>query len=320
MLASCVEIARVSRYALGACAAAALLAGCGGLRQTQGDVQPPVGAISPSAAVAHARSNRDPWLYVDGSNDVVDAYDLARSHYPPVRSITQGVDKPAGLKVDSQGTLYVANTGNASVTEYRPGADVPSVTLSVNAPQDTAIDPFTGDLYVDTRTKPAGIFVFRRGKTRPSKDILSKLMVLPAQMFFDSSGTLYIADNQSGVLVLKRGTHRVVSLNLQQLDGCTTGIALDERRREKELYVADCDSGLQVYRLGDEYPIRALNDSVYADYLAIGVLGTREDLFAPNVVSNTVSAYHAKAVNPFWVLTTAANDALGVTIKPAGVP
>lgn len=257
-------------------------------------------------------------MYVDGNNDVVDAYDIAKRHNPLVLSITQGVDAPAGLKVDARGTLYVANTGNATVTEYAAGENVPGVTLSVSAAQDTAVDPLTGDLYVDTRTEPPGIVVFRKGKTRPSEYILSKLLVLPAQMLFDSSGTLYIADNQTGVSVIKPGTRRVVSLNLQELDGCTTGIALDERA--SELYVSDCDSGLQVYKLGDQYPIRSLNDSVYADYLAAGRVGKRELLFAPNVVANTVSVYRADGVNPFEVIKTSANDVLGVTIKPAGVP
>jgi hypothetical protein len=118
--------------------------------------------------------------------------------------------------------------------------------------------------------------------------------------------------------VIRPGTHRVVSLNLQNLDGCTTGIALDEHT--SELYVSDCNGGLQVYKLGNEYPIRNLVDRFPADYLAIGVLGKREDLFAPDILSDTVYVYHANRASSFEVITTGSQNALGVAIKPAGVP
>jgi hypothetical protein len=289
-----------------------MLAGCGGS-------QPPIGATSvfPSNGQAES-SSRDPWLYVGGSNNVVNAYDVAQPGEPLVLSITQGIDNPAGLKVDDQGTLYVASPGNGTVAEYPFGQNVPAVTLSVSSAVDTAIDPRTGDLYVDTRANPPGIFIYKRGHTQPSRYILSKLFVDPSQILFDSSGTLYIADNQTGVSVIKPGTHRVVSLNLQNLDGCATGIALDEHT--SQLYVSACSVGLQVYKLGNEYPIRNLVDGFSADYLAIGVVGKREDLFAPDVGSDTVYVYHDNRVRSFEVITTGSQNALGVAIKPAGAP
>lgn len=300
------------RNLLSACITFVLLAGCGG-------VQSQIGGATFSPAAVRQSSDTDPWIYVGGTNNAVNAYDLAAPHSPLVASITQGIDKPAGLKVDGDGTLYVANTGNGTVTEYLAGDSAPRVTLSVTAPQDTAVDPFTGNLYVDSRANPPGIAVFEKGKKRPSKFITSKLLEMPARMLFDSrSGNLYIADNRKGVSVIKRGAQYVESLKLLKLHGCTSGIAIDESTGE--LYVSDCNGFLQVYMLQGQYPLRFLNDSVDADYLAIGAIGTRENIFVPDTTSDTVSAYHAKAVNPFKVITTGSDDALGIAVKPANVP
>jgi hypothetical protein len=181
--------------ALDMCVAIVFLAGCGGQTGTPGTM--PQGAMS-SGNAAHdgslmkpGASGSDPWLYVGGSNSVVNVYDVAQAGNPLVLSITQGVANPVGLKVDNQGTLYVTNGGNETVAEYSFGQNVPTATLSVNSPVDTAIDPRTGNLYVDTRAKPPGIFVYKKGQTRPSRYILSRLFVYPCQMFFDSSGMLY---------------------------------------------------------------------------------------------------------------------------------
>jgi hypothetical protein len=167
------------RYALSIGAACALLAGCG-------ESQPPIAMSLQHQSILNNSSKQlftftlsadDPWLYVSGLNDVVNVYDVARPGNPLVLSITQGVSKPAGLKVDEQGTLYVANTGNNTVAEYPFDQSVPTVTLSVTSPQDTAVDPLTADLYVDTRTEPPGVVVYRKGHTEPSRYILSKLLV-----------------------------------------------------------------------------------------------------------------------------------------------
>jgi hypothetical protein len=72
--------------------------------------------------------------------------------------------------------------------------------------------------------------------------------------------------------------------------------------------------------LGNKYPIRNLVDSFSADYLATGVVGKHEDLFAPDVGSDTVHVYHANRARSFGVVTTGSQNALGVAIKPASVP
>jgi hypothetical protein len=151
------SISGFSRCALSGCAAIIMLAACGGPQRAAG-----AGAIVPPSARSTS-SGGDPWLYVGGSNNVVNAYDVAQPGEPLILSITQGIDNPAGLKVDDQGTLYVASPGNDTVAEYAFGQSVPAVTLSVDSAVDTAIDPRTGDLYVDTRADPPGIFVYKKG-------------------------------------------------------------------------------------------------------------------------------------------------------------
>ena len=311
------------RCCVGLLAVALCLAGCDGdLAQSpttdRAQTSVGLGSFHPSNARARASStDSDPWLYVDGSNNAVNVYDVAQPGNRLVLTITQGVSNPVGLKVDNQGTLYVANSGNGTVAEYPFGQNAPALTLSMNSPADIALDPTTGALYVDTRVSPPGIYVFKKGHTQPSKYIISNLLVLPSQMLFDSSGTLYIADNQTGVSVVQPN-HRVVSLDLQDLDGCTSGIALDEHT--SDLYVSACGGGIQVYALGNEYPIRSLVDSLPADYLAIGALGKGQDLFAPDIFADTVYVYHANAKRSFEVIMTGSQNALGIAIKPANIP
>jgi hypothetical protein len=45
-------------------------------------------------------------------------------------TITSGIDSTRGAAVDANGTLYVANEDNSTVTEYPEGTTSPSVTIT----------------------------------------------------------------------------------------------------------------------------------------------------------------------------------------------
>jgi hypothetical protein len=113
---------RLERYALSAGVVIALLAGCGGS-------QPPIGAPGAMPQTgARASGQVDAWLYVTGNhNNEVAIYDLDKSGFPIVGTITDGVSSPGGVAVDKKGQVYVANE-TGTVTIYAPGKRTPSLT------------------------------------------------------------------------------------------------------------------------------------------------------------------------------------------------
>ena len=146
--------ATLNRYALGMGAAAALLAGCWGSQQVAQTASPqlqrhaastplPGGALShrrPSP-LTHYPKRRHGHLYVGDSYyaSVIDVFPLTGPNQKQIGSISDGVDGPWGLSVDSNKSLYVANEGGgryadrggaATVTVYPYGSASPSMTYS----------------------------------------------------------------------------------------------------------------------------------------------------------------------------------------------
>jgi hypothetical protein len=261
----------------------------------------------------------DPWLYVAGqAENRIDAYDLAQPGLPLVETITDGVNYPVGLTVDSSGTLYVSNLhGGAGVTEYPPGQTSPSTTLQVSQPFGVVVDG-RGNTIVTTRDSPPCMLVFRPGMTQPHRTICSKLFAVPSQVVRARGGALYISDNDSGVVMMKSLDAPVESLNLQDLPQCPTGIALDEHA--KELFVSGCFGGTQVYALGSTAPIRSLNESFPADNIAGGRVGDYYDIFAPHLFGQAVTIYRARTTSALKTLQIGTSQTIGIALKPAGVP
>jgi DNA-binding beta-propeller fold protein YncE len=284
---------------------------------------------SAAAAVAHTtgppggdsdRSHR--WLYVSGgaNESAVVAYDLSAPGMPLVETITQGIDYPDGIAISRDGTLYVANAGGSApgVYAYPWGQTSPSAFYPIASP-GVPLVARNGDLYVTTRDTPPSILIYRRGHRRPSHVVTSSLLQVPAQIIFDGAGDLLVTDNNTGVLVMQRGSLTLQSLGLQDLDGCTGGIALDEAT--KALFVTDCLGGTQEYILGNPYPVENLVEPFPSDNLAIGRVDDHHlTLFAPNLFTGQVVFYDVKTTTPYETLQTDLVEALGVLYKPAGIP
>ncbi|HEY6325973.1 MAG TPA: hypothetical protein VIW73_05585 [Candidatus Cybelea sp.] len=145
-------------------ASAIAYASCGGLQQASTPL--PGGAVSQRASKPPPRDARSgqPELYVScfylcrPSQGIVYIYPLAGPNQPKIGSISKGVDVPSGLSVDSHNSLYVANSGNGTVTVYPNGSKRPSMTYSkgVHVPLFPLADS-AGHVFVSGRS------VFRFG-------------------------------------------------------------------------------------------------------------------------------------------------------------
>ncbi len=126
-----------------------------------------------------------------------------------------GLSGPRGLGFDSAGDLWVANAGNASVTEYG-GPILPSgagnvsykavimgAATGLKTPSDVILDGNTpNNIYVADSTANA-IFVFgglSSGNATPNRTITSAALNAPSGIALAADGTLYVA-NTTNVLL-----------------------------------------------------------------------------------------------------------------------
>jgi len=130
------RISGFSHFALGSCVTAALLAGCGALRQTQGDMQPPIGAPGATTSSHH--------LYVadPGSGAI---YRYALTNGLPQTSPDEVFAKLPGvdyLGVDREGHIYAAgsDSGGGFVQKFSAAG-----TLLGKIALDTPVGSFAVD-------------------------------------------------------------------------------------------------------------------------------------------------------------------------------
>jgi hypothetical protein len=196
------------RYTLSACAAAAMLAGCGGS-------QPPIGtpgAMPQTSTIATHTDRSGSWmlpaakaetlLYV-GNNlgGSSDTGNITVYSYPDTKLVgTLAASLPTGLCVDSRGDVFVANLDGDDVVEYAHGGAKPIETLPDNgSPNGCAIDPTSGNLAVTNLCDgPRGscfgmgtvmIYQHARGKPKLLQDNYSDYMYYCA---YDKAGNLFV--------------------------------------------------------------------------------------------------------------------------------
>jgi len=115
----------------------------------------------------------------------------------PIGSITNGTAAPEGIATDAKGNLFVANSGNNTVTVYPPGQTSPSVTYSngIGTPYHVALGS-DGTLYVaNVSSTPSGagsVTEYAPGSTNPKSTITNPSMSAVA-VALDASNNLYVA-------------------------------------------------------------------------------------------------------------------------------
>ncbi len=160
-------------------------------------------------ATARLAANRS-FLYVadPGSNAVA----ILDSRYRLMRSITQGVNVPAGEWFDKHGNLYLANEGSScsggNVVEYPPGATAPRFTYSAGLTCPTTVTTDSrGHVYV----YDFGYFinVYKHGRNAVLRRL--KLPPPPFHCLYSWGGGL-IADHEGNVFVtISAGCNHVAS-------------------------------------------------------------------------------------------------------------
>ncbi len=95
----------------------------------------------------HKKRRAESDLFVsDGGNSV---FEFDNAYHGLVGTITAGVNGSDGLWADKKGNLYVANSGNASVTEYKKGRGTPICTYSSGVADPIAVSgDDAGNVYV----------------------------------------------------------------------------------------------------------------------------------------------------------------------------
>lgn len=196
--------------------AAVLFAGCGGSQQVgqtslqlQGDAAStplPGDRLSHNASrpLAYYPKRGNGLLYLsDYYGNAIDIFTLRRRNRRPIGSITDGVDGPWGLSVDSSKTLYVANApqgryGSGTVTVYPYGSTTPSMTYSPFYRPFYALADSTGHVFVTGENNHGigHVLEFNAGHNR---------VIAHVQLGFETDGMA--EDGQGNLYVAYRGKH-----------------------------------------------------------------------------------------------------------------
>jgi len=232
-------------------------------------------------------------------------------------SITQGIDLPINVAVDKQGTIYVANNGNSTVTEYPFGATSPSVTLSTQIvnPNGIAVDSH-GTVYVTSGASVGSCYVleFPKGSTSPSVQVNG--FGLPIGLAIDSSDNLYVADaafSNYKVWEVPAGTTSPQNLGLTGLAD-DTGAAVDGAN---DLYISNYSSNSVLgYHLGQTTPFVTISSPLHEPY-ALG-FNSKGTLFVGNY-SGFVTGFKKGHTTDFESFTSGMVTPTGIAVyKPTG--
>jgi sugar lactone lactonase YvrE len=178
-----------------------------------------------------------------------------------IETISSGLDFPAGICLDGQGTRYVVDV-DGWVAEYPAGKTKPSkiITKGIDTPAFCAIDS-KGNLWVTNISGP-NVAEYLPGSTKPHT-VIAKGLTYPDGIAIDHSGNMYIGNggyNGFGpysVVVYAPGSKKP---SRTITDGITSPdfTAVDANGT---LYVANGESNnVEEYRSGESRPYRTITD------------------------------------------------------------
>jgi hypothetical protein len=240
------KTSQLGQFALGVCAAIAMLPGCSGSQ-----MQIPSGAtpsVAPSAQrngamgvhPDHGRS----WMAPEAKRDVllyisdIDTFDVYVYAYPKGQLLgtLTGFNGPEGECVDKTGNVFVANYAASNILEFAHGGTSPIATLSDPGyfPGGCSIDPMTGNLAVINYTTTGGgqgnVAIYKHAKDGPVYDADPSI----SEVYFggyDNAGNLFVdgltPGNAFAFAELPSGGRSFKKIKLNRYIGFPGGIQWD---------------------------------------------------------------------------------------------
>jgi streptogramin lyase len=201
-------------------------------------------------------------LYVcDDSNNSVDIFPLTGPNQNPIGSISNGVSSPWALSLDGNNSLYVANTGNGTVTVYPNGSSTPSMTYSNGIRRPLyALGDSAGHVYVSgdkVCCSNGRVFEYNAGSNVPIAR--APLGLETDGMAEDAHGNLYVAyrnkNGQGSIAEFGPGltNRRILGMRINQPQGLLVDSA------GNIVVVESANLAIKVFPPGAKTPSVALN-------------------------------------------------------------
>jgi len=260
-----------------------------------------------------AQPTPKPKLYVaEATLNKVLVFDPTVPNPTPQATITKGLSAPFGLAVDRNANLYVANSGDRTVTVYHPGKSTPFFKIDHglgSVPEAIAVDS-TGNVFVTTAFHHE-IVAFHPGHQHAYQTFRIVKGRLGA-LAFDVDDNLYIAADKY-VLEIPRGTTKPIDLGLSGLSGAD-GIAF----ANGIMYVSNFAlNDVAVYKKGQTAPFRTITSGF--DQPTFNTFVQPAELFQVNNIDWKVEGFKRDHSNPF-VTITGLTRPIGVAASPLQNP
>jgi hypothetical protein len=229
------KISSSVQYALGICAAIAMLAGCSSAGSQlplspsgpmQNAVQSglnthslghPAGMITALSGVAKKLDHDGSWMAPDAKNNDLlyisdggvagdDDFAVYVYSYPDLKlkGKLTGFNDPEGECVDKAGDVWIANVGTSQIIEYAHGGTSPIATLNDPdgySPLDCAVDNTTGNLAVANPWYapggPGNVSIYTKAAGTP-KSYIVPCMNNPYFLTYDNKSNLFVDGIVSG--------------------------------------------------------------------------------------------------------------------------
>lgn len=249
----------------------------------------------------------------------------------PIATITDSLDDPYALAMDSSGTLYVANSLNSTVTEYPRGQTTHDATITdgLDSPDGLAIDS-SGTLYVANYYNSSGgntgyISEYAPGSTSPSGMIAGFNGILDEETI-DKKGNLYLAWHHRGsgsptvadVVEVPKGTTKIKHLNLKGIPSPLNDLAIDSSGRLWVTYC--CQPDILIYKLPGKKPVQTIHNKLMPQpyWISVDANGTVfVDVTGDSKVGSSVDAFKPGAGKPYARLTNTVYFPYGLLVaKP----
>jgi sugar lactone lactonase YvrE len=308
-----------ARLFLVATCAALTLGGCSasGSSGAPGAYTPPSGPSAIRHGWISRAAKKEKLLYVsDLTESFILIYQQGDTGAGPIGEIVNGISSPEGLAVDKSGTLYVANIGNNTVTEYPAGATSPSVTLStdISNPLDVSVDS-NDNVYV-TESSAGEILEFEPGSSSPNETVSLARADVATNSKNDDVYVTHNVSSEGHVVRCKPLSSSCKNLGITV--GFAQGIAIDS---QGNLLVGDVYGGvIDIYHPKQTSPFRTI--STYEEQPAKLALDSSDStLYMADPANFAVRLFDYATGNQESYFTFGSYDELvGVALYPGQKP